>query len=156
MQNQAVDIIETEIPLEETMSFNHSKLTYRLSILLSAYEEKYDIMPELEFELSAGRAKPDVAILPKSVLDWEKDIIRFPHPPLTAIEILSPTQSFDSLLLKIRELYLPSGVGSAWLVVPGVQTIYVFTADQPTEIITTGILRDPASGVELDMSRLFR
>jgi len=156
MSTQVIEVIETEIPLEETMSFNHSKLTYRLSVLLSAYEGQYDIMPELEFDLSAGRAKPDVAILTKSVHNWEKDIIRYPHPPLTAIEILSPTQSFDSLLLKIREVYFPSGVESAWIVMPSVKTIYLFMPEQPPQIIASGTLSDPATGVELEVAAIFR
>ncbi|MBC8153531.1 MAG: hypothetical protein H7Z72_11520 [Bacteroidetes bacterium] len=43
MEAQAIEITETETRLEETMSLNHSRLTYRLSVLLSDYEEQYDI-----------------------------------------------------------------------------------------------------------------
>jgi Uma2 family endonuclease len=113
METQAIEITEVETVLEEVISLNHSRLTYRISVLLSAYEEKYDIMPELELELSSGRAKPDVAIFPKLTIDWNEDIIRYTHPPITAIEILSPTQAFDSLTAKIRKVYLPGGVLSA-------------------------------------------
>ena len=91
METQAVEIIETEVPLEKAMSLNHSRLTSRLVALLLPYEDQYDILPELEFELAAGRLKPDVAVLPQLHYNWEKDIIRYPHPPITAIEILSPT-----------------------------------------------------------------
>ena len=108
METQAIEIIETEVVLEKTTSLNHSRLIHRLSILLSAYEEQYDILPELEFELSAGRLKPDVAILPRLTYDWEADVIRYPNPPITAIEIISPTQSLDGLIAKIRNLYFPS------------------------------------------------
>ena len=156
MNSQAIEIIETEVPLEEVMSFNHSRLIGRFSVLLARYEEQYDVLPELEFELSAGRLKPDVALVPKQEVDWEKDIIRFPLAPITAIEILSPTQSFDSLISKIREGYFPSGTQSAWLVVPGVKTIYLFLPDQPPQVITTGVLRDPASGVELAVADIFK
>lgn len=157
METQAVEIIETEVPLEEAMSFNHSRLTYRLSVLLSAYEEKYDILPELEFELSTGRLKPDVAILAKQEAhDWEEDIIRYPHPPLTAIEILSPTQSLDFLIAKIRKGYFPAGTQSAWLIVPGLKSVYLFLPEQAPVIVTTGVLRDPVCGVELAVKDIFQ
>ncbi len=156
MTPQAVEIIETEIPLEETMSLNHSRLIGRLTVLLARYEDQYDILPELEFELSAGRLKPDVALLPKQEVNWEKDIVRFPFPPVTAIEILSPTQSLDSLIIKIRDGYFPSGTQSAWLVLPAVKTVYLFLPQQAPSIVSSGVLHDPVSGVEVHLEALFR
>ena len=155
METQAVEIIETEIQLPETMSYNHSRLIHRLSLLLSVYEDQYDVLPELEFELSTGRLKPDVALLPKQAVDWELDIVRFPHPPVTAIEILSPTQAMDGLVLKIRQGYFSSGVQSAWLVLPTIRTISVYLPNQPVTTFNGGILRDPATGVELALDALF-
>jgi len=156
MDTQAIEIIETEVVLEEAMSFNHSRLIGRLTVLLTDYEDRYDIMPELEFELSTGRLKPDVAIMTRQPYDWAEDIIRFPHPPLTAIEILSPTQAFDAVASKIRKLYLPAGVQSAWLIIPSVKSIYVFSADGDVGVHTTGTLRDPATQVELSLEKLFK
>ncbi|WP_375418251.1 Uma2 family endonuclease [uncultured Hymenobacter sp.] len=156
MQPQATEIIETEVVLEEVMSLNHSRLIHRFSVALLPYEEQYDILPELEFELSAGRLKPDVAILPRLTYNWRADIIRYPDPPITAIEILSPTQSFDYLVSKIWTQYFPSGVQSAWLVLPTVRSIYLFVPNQPDVVFTSGTLRDPASGIELEMAAIFR
>lgn len=156
MQTQAIEIIETEVPLEEVMSLNHSRLIHRISLLLSAYEERYDVLPELEFELSTGRQKPDVALLPKLTYNWEEDIIRFPEPPITAIEILSPTQAFDAVASKIRKLYFPAGVQSAWLVVPFIKTIHLFLPNQAVTTFSTGLLRDPASGIEVVVDNIFK
>ena len=156
MQTQAVEIIETEVLLEEVMSLNHSRLIHRISLLLSAYEDRFDVLPELEFELSTGRLKPDVALLPKLTYNWEEDIIRFPEPPVTAIEILSPTQAFDAVASKIRKLYFPAGVQSAWLVVPFVQTIHLFLPGQAVATFSAGTLHDPACGVEWEVSAIFR
>ena len=157
MQTQAIEIIETEVVLEEAMSLNHSLLIGRITSLLSAaYGERYEILPELEFELSAGRLKPDVAILPRLTYDWEVDIIRFPDPPITAIEIISPTQSLDGLVAKIRQLYFPSGVQSAWLVMAAARSILLYLPGQPAVIVSAGTLRDPACQVELEMAALFR
>ena len=157
METQATEIIETEVVLEETMSMNHSRLISRLTfVLLSAYGEQYDILPELEFELSAGRLKPDVAILPRMAYDWEADIIRCPTPPITAIEVVSPTQSFDSLVAKIRQQYFPSGVQSAWLVLPAGRTVYLLLPGQPMSVAFEGVLHDPAAQVEVSLESLFR
>ena len=156
MNTQAIEIIETEVLLEEVMSLNHSRLIYRLSMALSAYEDRYDILPELEFELAEGRLKPDVALLPRLAYDWEADVIRYPQPPITAIEILSPTQALNFLVDKIRLQYFPSGVKSAWLVLPVGRTIYLLLPDQPLQVITEGILHDPAAQVEVALADIFR
>ena len=157
METQAVEIIETEVVLEEAMSLNHARLTSRITWLLSAaYEEKYDVLAELEFELSTGRLKPDVCILPKLTYDWQEDIVRFPEPPITAIEILSPTQAFDAVASKIIKMYFPAGVQSAWLVVPFVKTIYLFLADGSIITFAAGTLYDPASNVEIALETIFR
>ena len=75
---------------------------------------------------------------------------------LTAIEILSPTQAFDAVASKTRKLYLPAGVQSAWLIIPSVKSIYVFSADGDVGVHTTGTLRDPATQVELSLEKLFK
>jgi Uma2 family endonuclease len=156
MEIKAVEITETETILEETMSLNHSRLTYRLSILLSAYDNQYDILPELELELSSGRAKPDISIFENLTFNWEEDIIRYTHPPLTAIEILSPTQAFDELTTKIRKVYFPGGVLSAWIVVPSIKAVHLFLPNQPVAIFTNGKLTDITTHIELTLSEIFK
>lgn len=156
MEIQATEIIETEVVLEEARSLNHSRLIHRISVALLPYEDRYDILPELEFELSAGRLKPDVALLPRQQYDYRHDLLRVASPPVTAIEVLSPTQSFDALVAKIRDQYLPSGVQSAWLVLPTVRMIYLFLPDQEPQVCTGGTLRDPAAQVEVVLTDIFR
>lgn len=156
MEGQAVEIIETEVILEEVMSLNHSRLIHRISVALLPYEDRYDILPELEFELPAGRLKPDVAIVPRQQYNYQRDVLRVLVPPITAIEIISPTQSFDALVEKIEDQYLPSGVLSAWLVLPRVGNIYLFIPGQPPQVFTTGLLRDPAAQVEVNLADIFR
>ncbi|RYE90098.1 MAG: Uma2 family endonuclease [Cytophagaceae bacterium] len=157
MDTQAIEIIETEVVLEEAMSLNHARLTTRLtSLLFNAYESQFNILTELEFELSTGRYKPDVAILPQITYNWERDIIRYPKPPITAIEIISPTQTMDGLIEKIRIGYLANGVLSAWLVLPAVRSIILYLPSLPAQLVSEGTLRDPATGVELELSAVFR
>lgn len=156
MDTQAIEIIETEVVLEEVMSANHSRLIHRLGVALLPYEDRYDIMPELEFELTAGRLKPDVALVTKQPYDWELDLVRYPDPPVTAIEIISPTQSMDGLVAKIRSGYFSSGVQSAWLILPTTRTVNLYLPGQPVQVVTSGLLRDPVSQVEINLDWLFR
>lgn len=156
MNTQAVEIIETEVVLEEAWSLNHSRLIHRISVALLPYEDQYDILPELEFELAAGRLKPDVAITLRQQYNYRRDVLRVLEPPITAIEIISPTQAFDALVEKIQDQYLLSGVKSAWLVLPTVRNIYLFLPDQPPQVFTSGILRDPAAQVEVALADIFR
>jgi Uma2 family endonuclease len=93
-------------------SLNHSRLAYRLGILLSKYQEKYDILLELDFDLFADKAKPDIAICNKIPVDWVHDIILLNEPPITEIEILSPKQAYNGLTDKVYDVYLRSGVKS--------------------------------------------
>ena len=156
MDLKAVEIVEVENELEETISLNHSRLTFRLSYLLASYDDEFDIMPELELELLTGRAKPDISIFPNLNYNWEEDIIRFPQPPICAIEILSPTQAFDELTTKIRKIYFPAGVQSAWIVVPSIQTIHVFTPDRQVISYSEGKLEDAVTKISLPLSEIFR
>ncbi|MCU0393507.1 MAG: hypothetical protein MUE81_20525, partial [Thermoflexibacter sp.] len=75
MQNiLEVEEFETEDVIGASpCSYNHSKITYRLAKTLSRYDEQYDILPELEFELSLGRVKPDIAICHQGKADWLRD-----------------------------------------------------------------------------------
>ena len=156
METQAFEIIETEIPLKKVMSLNRARLTGRLVALLLTYENQYDILPELEFELTTGRVKPDIAILPRQEYNWQRDIILYPSPPITAIEILSPTQSFDALATKIVDVLLAGGTQSAWLLVPFIRTVHLFLPEQPVSTFSKGILYDPTSGIEIMVEELFR
>ena len=158
MDTQAIEIIETEVVLEKAISLNHSRLISRLTWQLSAaYEQQYDVLAELEFELSTGNFKPDVAVISKWSYNWQEDLIRFPHPPITAIEVLSPTQAFDAVASKIVKYYLPAGVRSAWLIVPFIKTIYIFSPDGTVTSFAPGsTLRDPASNIEVNLDLLFQ
>ena len=137
-------------------SKNHSRLERRLGVVLTPYEDRFDIMPELSLELSAGKATPDICLYPKLAFDWLDDEIRMTDPPITAIEILSPKQSLDDIKDKIFTVLFASGVQSAWVVVPTFQTIYVLTPDRQVRTFSEGKLLDLVTGVSIELSEVFR
>ncbi len=143
-----------EFQTEDIMSYNHAKITYRLTKTLSRYDEKYDILPELEFELSHGRAKPDVAICKIGKTDWLRDIIRPTYPPILAIEILSPRQALSDLTDKVLDVYFPSGTSVVWIIIPHFRQVTVMIPDGQ-KTITSGILFDENTGIELPLDNIF-
>jgi Uma2 family endonuclease len=153
MESIVFDEVE-EFQTEDVMSYNHAKITYRLAKNLSHYDQQYDILPELEFELSHGRAKPDLAICKIGKIDWLRDIIRPTHPPLLAIEILSPRQALSDLTDKALDIYFPSGTSVVWIIIPHFKQVTVMMPDGQ-KTVTSGKLLDEKTGVELDLESIF-
>jgi Uma2 family endonuclease len=143
-----------EFQTEDVMSYNHSKITYRLAKTLSRYDEQYDILPELEFELQYGRVKPDIAICKQGKIDWLRDIIRPTVPPLLAIEILSPRQALSDLTDKALDIYFPSGTNTVWIIIPHFKQVTIMTPNNQ-EIVTFGKLADKITNIEISLDTIF-
>ncbi len=146
--------VSEEFQTEDIMSYNHAKLTYRLTKSLGRYDTQYDILPELEFDLSHGRARPDVAICRPAKADWLRDVIRPTTPPLLAVEILSPRQALSDLTDKVLDVYFPSGTSVVWIVIPHFKQVTVMTPAAQTTL-TSGVVRDENTGIELELAHIF-
>ncbi len=155
-----IDIYEqdAEIEIEKNMaSKNHAKIQSRLAkVLGNAYDENYDILTEFEIELVGKKVIPDVSILPAEPSDWKNDLIRGEDAPILAIEILSPKQAFNDITDKIYNVYFPAGVRSAWVVLPPTESVMVFTPDDEVKTYRRGIVKDSASGFEVDLAKIFK
>jgi len=82
-----------------------------------------------QFGLGVKRElKPELCLYPKGKVhpDWTCDILKMPDMPLLAIEVLSPKQSIDDILAKIRA-YFALGVKSCWMVIPANKSITVYS-----------------------------
>ncbi|MFN3561324.1 MAG: Uma2 family endonuclease [Chloroherpetonaceae bacterium] len=137
-------------------SKNHSRIQHRLNLLLMPFEERYDVMNEITIEFPTGSRIPDVCLYEKMEYDWERDEVKMTTPPITTIEILSPTQPLNDLVEKIRDIYFPAGVKSSWIVIPPLKTVHIFYPDSPTETFTKGVITDKATGVELRLEEIFK
>lgn len=139
-------------------SKNHSLLQMEIGFeLKTQYGKQFDIFPELSLDLTSGGqgAVPDLCIYDKTPRNWDDDVIKTKIPPLLAIEILSPRQVFDDITDKIRSIYFPAGMKSVWVVLPKVQSVMLFRPNQKTETYNQGILKDTASGFELNIDKIF-
>ncbi len=155
METTYHDLIE-EYHSEDIMSVNHSKLIHRLSVALDRYENQYDILPELELELSSGKCKPDVAIYENLSTNWFNDLIYYSEPPLTVIEVLSPKQGLTDLTDKAFKVYFPAGVKTVWLVVPMLHICQILLPDGTQLTWPNGTMKDPITQLEVDVDHLLR
>ncbi|MEZ4930586.1 MAG: Uma2 family endonuclease [Saprospiraceae bacterium] len=136
-------------------SLNHSLIQTNLIVELAAYRDRFRTASELSLELSNWPSVPDVSLIPAMKMDTRNDQIKVSEPPLCVMEILSPTQSFADLLAKAHS-YFEHGVQSCWIVMPGVDNIYVFSNPDEYEIFRSGeMLIDKKMNIQLEVGKVF-
>ena len=94
-------------------------------------------------------------IYPKKNLDIKGIQAKESEPPFTTIEIISPSQSINELAHKAWDLYFPMGVKSAWIVVPEFKAIHIMLPGDENHYFDKGTLHDPATGIELEVEKVF-
>ncbi|MEO1263880.1 MAG: Uma2 family endonuclease [Bacteroidota bacterium] len=135
----------------------HGTIQTKISVLLSInFGEQYDFPNEVTLNTQPSHSTPDIAIFPKKELDWETTEAKEKEVPITTIEIISPSQSLDGMAKKIWQSYFPMGVQSAWIVMPPpLKTICILTPDKQRLFFESGMLKDPATGIELEVEKVF-
>lgn len=139
-------------------SLNHGYIQSRLSMFLGyKYLSEFTVLSEISIEMpTKPNCVPDVAIYPKINIDFFHDLKIMTKMPLTAIEIVSPTQSTDEILAKF-ERYFFAGIKSCWLVMPSLQSIYVYTYIGKFQAFNHEMmLIDITTGIELNLSEVFQ
>lgn len=146
-----------EYEIDRPMSSkNHARVETRIATLLSiGYEEQYDILSQVSLQLKE-KYTPDISIFPLMEYDWSEDEIRLSTPPITTIEIISPKQALTDVTDKIYKDYFPSGVQSAWVVIPTLRSIHILLPDQSILTFTSGKLHDPVTNIEIEVGAIFK
>ncbi len=153
--------IETDYETERGKpmpSINHSVIQLNIGVALRLhYGKKYTIGLEVDLDLPNAQRPtvPDIAIFTKRELTLSKDIVKMKEAPLTAIEILSPSQRIDDVKDKIFENYFPAGVKSAWLIIPSARTVSIYMPDEKFKTYASGKFTDPTNGITLDLDEVF-
>lgn len=135
-------------------SFQHSRISQRLSVALAQYDSEYAILPELTIELDGYRITPDLCVLPPIEVEPTTDITPVTEPPLIAIEISSPSQPLRELVDKAKEL-IDRGVHTCWIVEPAIRTVTVLDSDVTLTTITEGIVEDANTGIRVSLDDIF-
>ena len=163
MELLAESVIEREISQYEIErnkpmpSKNHSIVQGNLIFeLKTRYREMYSFLSEVDILMpSKPNCVPDIAIYPKLTFDFLDDEIAMTEMPLSAIEIVSPSQSDSDILKKINR-YFNAGVQSCWFVMPGFRAISVYSSIDNYEFFTSDMtLIDPATSIELPLGDIF-
>lgn len=137
----------------------HSQIQSRLNgIFYADYSAKYEACSELTLRLPQAPQDfvPDLSIYAVDTLPTGGlDDVQVTIAPLCVVEIISPSQSLSEILQKING-YFQYGVQSAWLVVPEMQNIFVYTAPQQYEMFhTPQTLIDEKLDIKLDLKKIF-
>ena len=155
---EIVELSQYEIERNKPMpSKNHAIVQGNLITELNIrYRKAHSFFSELDIIMpEKPNCVPDIAIYPKLKIDFLDDEIGMTEMPLTAIEIVSPSQSDNDLIKKISR-YFNAGVKSCWLVSPAFQAIYVYSEIGKYQFFNTGMtLTDPATGIELSLNEVF-
>ena len=109
----------------------HSDLQRQLTILLnqSEFASFFVCNPELRVQVSAERFRvPDLCVLDVQA-PYEQIIVT---PPMLCIEILSPDDTMQRTLTKVRD-YLEMGVAEVWVIDHAGRTVQVCASGGMTE-----------------------
>ena len=159
---ETLEAIQSDYELERGKpmpSKLHGRLQAKLvGLLYVSCGQTHTIYSELSLTLAPtfARQVPDIAIYEGVTPYPANDEITVSEAPATAIEILSPTQGLPELTDKIAR-YLQAGVKSCWIVLPELHSVVLSTEIGNYQAFNRHEkLVDPATGIELELSALFR
>lgn len=132
--------------VEKPMSALAAWIATRLATRLDRFTQEHqlgNVVSEMLFILHAKRnlrRRPDVAFV--SVDRWPLDKLPpfdedWAVSPSLAIEVVSPGNTFNGLLAKIRE-YFRHGVIEVWILSPEERLIYVYRSPTAVRILEAG------------------
>ena len=140
----------------------HAKTQKKLLKLLDDWaEERGYFYPEWSVTLTR-QGKPWVPIpdlmfvsYDRLPADWDEDAPS-PVPPDLAIEIISPEQTFGTLMTKVTD-YLTAGTARVWIVDPRSKSITVFCPEaRPQTFAGDQVIEDThLEGVQLTVAEAF-
>lgn len=122
------------------------RLVQRLMNHLDAQKNPSEVVAEQWFRLSEDTVRaPDVALVAPSQLSLlEPDRRIQPFSPALAIEITSPSNTFDELARKTQQ-YLEAGTHAVWIFVTAMRQIHVYSATAHPVILTSEDLLEDAA-----------
>ena len=157
---ETLDSVKSDYELERGKpmpTWNHAVLQQRILLSIATrYAEQFCVLPELNLSVNREKLVPDLAIFAGADSFLDHDIQLTTEMPVVAVEIISPSQPVVELTTK-AEQYLRAGVKSCWVVIPEFKQVVVSTQIGDYEAFGRHeILRDPVTGIELNLTSLFR
>lgn len=122
------------------------RLVQRLMNHLDAHKNLSEVVAEQWFRLDEDTVRaPHVALIaPSQVALLEPERRIQPFSPALAVEITSPSNTFDELARKTQQ-YLDGGTHAVWIFVTAMRQIHIHSASAHPVILTAeDLLEDPA------------
>lgn len=137
-------------------NLTHGLIQTNLTVELhQSYKQEYMFPNELSLATTPG-STPDICIYPLKIVNRRSVTAKESDPPITTIEIQSPSQSPEELVNKAWELYFPMGVKSAWIVIPALKAIQIVLPNEEELLFVQGMVKDPITGIEVALEEVFR
>jgi Uma2 family endonuclease len=135
-QDQRVELFEGEIVPMSAAGFEHVVIAGNIYDILKPFARKhrlgYVLSDSLIYVLRVYEGGlrdtriPDVSFIRKGRLPKPEDIHRpFHGVPDLAVEVVSPSETAESLMKKVRD-YLGEGTEEVWVVYPDLKEIHIF------------------------------
>ncbi|AMR26296.1 hypothetical protein A0257_03755 [Hymenobacter psoromatis] len=156
---ETLEIVKSDYELERGKpmpTLNHAFLQQGILLRIAFnYQGKFFALPELNLLIGGEKLVPDLALYAGTPRFLEHDEQFATQLPLTAVEIISPSQSIVELTAK-AERYLQAGIKSCWIVLPEFKSIVLSTQVGDYQSFDRHkTLVDPATGIELELAPLF-
>ena len=130
----------------------HSIIQRYLTVLFALKRAEWgvEVFPELRTQIAARNFRvPDILVVSAGE-SFERYVTR---PPLIAVEILSPEDTFGAMQEKFAE-YLRFGIENIWIIDPELRLAYRYTSAGLDEV-HTGELTVPGTPIRVVLSELF-
>jgi Uma2 family endonuclease len=130
----------------------HSIIQRYLTVLFAIKRAEWgvEVYPELRTQIAARNFRvPDVLVV-RSGESFERYL---KHPPLIAIEILSPEDTLRAMQEKAAQ-YRTFGIENIWIVDPEPRRVYTYTS-AGLEEIHTGELTVPETPIRVVLAEMF-
>ena len=151
-------------------SLNHSLVSGRIIGLLFN-NERLRVLPEISLDVSQidlqrfnlktkDELVPDICVYlnspPMPNKEIEDDILSVSQMPDLAIEVLSPRQSVEELVMKIKAFFA-LGIKSCWLVIPANESMTVYTKPDAFRLFSSNDLEvvDEVMDIHLPVKKIF-
>lgn len=130
------ELINGVIIEDMSPSFSHGRYASHIYLPLALFVNQHDL-GEVVFEVDHyippdhfNTRRPDVEFMSKARLAQFDPNKYVPLMPDLAVEVKSPTNSFEELRQKAA-YYLQNGTAAVWLIYPENQTVVVYTLTNP-------------------------
>jgi Uma2 family endonuclease len=144
------ELDQGELVEVSSATYLHNRIRGRverfLGMHLDRHPEQGSVVAEQWFRLSDDTVRaPDVALIaPLQLALLEPERAIQPFSPALAVEITSPSNTFDELARKTRQ-YLDAGSRAVWIFVTAMREIHVYSATSHPAILAAGDLLEDAA-----------